>query len=328
MRRKQWGVITVTLIVMAAIFTLDSSITGYVDAVKQGSGLTAVKEVFISNDQTLRERIEAEAANRSIAPVDARVDRVWKAIPGYNGLEVDIEQSIAASNKLPDGNIQLVYREVEPRVHLDDLGRYPIYKGNPNKPMVALMINVAWGNEFLEPMLKVLKDEQVKATFFLDGSWLKKNADLARQIQAEGHEMSNHAYSHPDMSTLGRTEAYQQIARTEQLLKQELKVDNIWFAPPSGDYNQTTVEVAADQGLKTVLWTLDTLDWKKPSPESIVRKIAARVEPGTLILMHPTSSSSQALSGIIREIRRKGLQPDTVSSTLSPKRAAAVETAP
>ena len=80
-----------------------------------------------------------------------------------------------------------------------DLDPQPIYRGNPEKPMVALLINVAWGNEYIPKILKTLNDHEAKATFFLDGSWGKKNPDLALMIYEEGHEIGNHAYSHPDL---------------------------------------------------------------------------------------------------------------------------------
>ncbi|QYR24171.1 polysaccharide deacetylase family protein [Paenibacillus sp. sptzw28] len=324
-------------IVLAAIMCalllfvkLNGPLSSYVDAIKQGQA-SATYRLNIAADnfsRSLRETIEKEAVKRRIAPIDARMDRIWKAIPGYNGLEIDVEQTYRLMRDAPEhAPIRYVYREVPPTIGLDELGPEPIYKGNPNKPMVALMINVAWGNEYLESMLKTLEKENVKATFFLDGSWLKKNTDAARLIQSFGHELSNHAYSHPDMSKLDRQSAYNQIAKTEALLKSTLGVSNKWFAPPSGDFNKTTIEVAAEQGLKTVLWTLDTVDWQHPQAASIVRKIRTRVEPGSLILMHPTDSSSEALPGMIAAIKQKGLSLGTVSETLSSKRISLVEAA-
>ncbi|UUZ95683.1 polysaccharide deacetylase family protein [Paenibacillus sp. P25] len=274
------------------------------------------------------EKIQAEAVRRKVAPVNATLDRIWKAIPGYNGLEVDIEQSMQLNEQqqFPDPP-KLVFREVPPEVSLDQLGSHPVYKGNPNKPMVALMINVAWGDEYIPGMLDVLRKEQVQATFFFDGSWLKKNIATARKIQEEGHELSNHAYSHKNMSQLSRSQAVQEITKTQTLLEKELGVKNTLFAPPSGDFNQATVDIARELKLRTVLWTLDTVDWRNPDPSSVVRKIATRVEPGTLILMHPTSSSSKALSGMIRSIKSKGLKLGTVSEVLSEKRVPQVESA-
>lgn len=213
-----------------------------------------------------------------------------------------------------------MYRQIEPKVSLNELGAEPIYRGNPAKPMVSLMINVAWGNQYIVPMLDILDEENVKVTFFLDGSWLSKNPELATEMLKRGHEMENHAYTHPNMSTLSRARATVEIEKTQKLLKESLGVTNKWFAPPSGDFDQETVEIASSLGLKTVLWTVDTVDWRNPSPESIVAKITSKAEAGTLVLMHPTASSSKALKAMIRGIKAKGLQLGTVSQTLSAER--------
>ncbi|AIQ53280.1 polysaccharide deacetylase family protein [Paenibacillus sp. FSL R7-0331] len=273
------------------------------------------------SSKDLRAQVEQKAAELNVPPVDAAVDRVWKAIPGYNGLEVDVEATYRNSlQQVPGEGLKLVYRQTKPKISLNDLGANPIYRGNPAKPMVAFMINVAWGNEYIKPMLDILDEEQVKVTFFLDGSWLSKNRELAAEMLKRGHEMENHAYTHPNMSTLSRARATAEIQKTQMLLKESLGVTNQWFAPPSGDFDQETVEIAAALGLKTVLWTLDTVDWRKPSPESVVAKISAKAEPGTLVLMHPTASTSKALRGMIRAVKAKGLRLGTVSQTLSPDR--------
>ncbi|OZB97850.1 polysaccharide deacetylase family protein [Paenibacillus sp. XY044] len=275
----------------------------------------------LKQQDPLYKQIAQKAEETRIPPVDAVVDRVWKAIPGYNGLEIDVDETYKrAKARGASAPITYVYRQIAPKVSLSDLAAEPIYKGNPEKPMVSLMINVAWGDEYIVPMLDTLDAENVKATFFFDGSWLKKNPEMAKEIQKRGHELENHAYTHPNMSQLSRERATLEISKTQQLLKETLSVENKWFAPPSGDFNQQTVQIAASLGLKTVLWTLDTVDWRKPSPDSIVAKISSKVEPGTLILMHPTSSSSQALKGMIRAIKAKGLVLGTVSQTLSPER--------
>lgn len=293
------------------------------------TGLEGKPETHLVNgsesamDLNLLSQIEAEAEKSRIEPIDARVDSVWKAIPGYNGLEIDIEATYkaASSKKRKAGDaIPFVYRQIPAKVTLDHLGEQPIYRGNPNKPMVSLMINVAWGNEFLVPMLNTLDAENIKTTFFLDGSWLKKNPELAAEIMKRGHEIENHAYTHPNMSRLSRERAEMEIKKTQDLLKESLGVENKWFAPPSGDFNQQTVSIAHARGLKTVLWTLDTVDWKHPPPDAVIQKISSKVEPGFLILMHPTDSSSQALKGMIDGIRAKGLQIGTVSQTLSSER--------
>lgn len=277
--------------------------------------------------EQLRAHIEAEAHRRNIPAIDAKLDPIWKAVPGYNGLEIDVETTFKLAKK-SGGDIPWVYEEVPPRISLEDLGAQPIYKGNPHKKMVALAINVAWGEEYLPSMLETLQRENVSATFFFDGSWLAKQIDLAREIKEAGHELSNHGYSHRNMSELSRGVAAEEILKTERLLENELGVHNRLFAPPSGDYDMETVQIAHEFGLKTVLWTLDTVDWKKPSPQVILQRIVPRLESGAIILMHPTEPTDEALPTLIGEIKNKGYALGTVSDLLSPNRVGDVERLP
>lgn len=326
MRTDKAAVVLACMAIVVGIGSTVGPVKDMLEAMKPQPAAAVWSMVPKAEKKNLRASIESEAAKLNAAPVDAVLDRVWKAIPGYNGMEVDVEATYRET--LLRGStdaIQWVARQIPAKVTLDDLGAQPIYRGNPAKPMVSLMINVAWGNEYIVPMLDVLDREKVKATFFLDGSWLSKNKALAEEIQKRGHELENHAYTHPNMSTLSKARATAEISKTQKLLKDSLGVENRWFAPPSGDFDQETVEIAASLGLKTVLWTLDTVDWTNPSPSSVVAKIGSKVEPGTLILMHPTRSSSVALKGMIDAIRAKGLTLGTVSETLSPERVLPVK---
>jgi probable sporulation protein (polysaccharide deacetylase family) len=329
--------VTIILIFVILLWGLSQSVSfqSYQNQVKdnqKSASRIVTGEVFLQMDMDKitqwNERIETEAQKLRIEPVNAVVDPVWKAIPGYNGLEVDMEKTLKLAVDQPSNDhIPFVFKEIEPMIQLDDLPPNPIYKGNPNKPMIAFMVNVAWGNEYIPVILDTFRDENVKATFFLDGSWLLKNADIARMILDEGHELSNHAYSHKNMSALSANQATMEIQRTEQLLMDLGIKNNQWFAPPSGDFDTETVSVAHRLGLKTLLWTIDTVDWKKPNPDWIIRKIEARLEPGAMILMHPTRSSSQALKGMIQKAKQRNLAVGTVSDLISSKRVTPVESA-
>lgn len=324
MNKKKATAVTVGILVALIIGNIGGvrSFTEGADEKNQES--LAAMAASPDDNHTLREQIQLEADKLRIEPVNAKLDRVWKAIPGYNGREVDLESTyrnidVNSFDPVKD-KIPYVFREIKPKVTLDDLGAQPIYRGNPNKPMAALMINVAWGNEYLESILTTLDQEKVKATFFLDGSWLNKNEEWAKEIQRRGHQLENHAYSHPNMSRLSRERAVLEIQKTKKLLKDKLGVENRWFAPPSGDFNQQTVELAAAEGLKTVLWTVDTVDWRNPAPEAVIEKMSKQIEAGSLILMHPTPTTKASLKGIIDVIKSKGLKAGTVGETLSESR--------
>ena len=186
--------------------------------------------------------------------------------------------------------------------------------------MVALLINVAWGNEYIPGILKTLKNSQVKATFFFDGSWVKNNPDLATMINLEGHEIGNHAYSHPDLKLRSRNETVNELKKTNDVIEDTLGIKPIWFAPPSGSFNQETILVANELGMKTILWTVDTVDWKKPATSEMVTRVVSGVSNGAMVLMHPTKAAFEGLETMIIEIKGKGLQLGTVSDLMSEKR--------
>ncbi|WNS75643.1 polysaccharide deacetylase family protein [Bacillus sp. DTU_2020_1000418_1_SI_GHA_SEK_038] len=275
----------------------------------------------MNEDNQLYREIKAYSDQHYIEPIDAKVDRIWKAIPGYNGLSVDINASYKKMKTSGEFNKNdIVFKEISPNVHLEDLGPQPIYRGNPEKPMIAFLINVAWGNEYIPGMLDVLKKHQTKATFFFDGSWVKKNPDLAKLIKEAGHEIGNHAYSHPNLQQRSEGETMMELKKTNDVIKETLGITPVWFAPPSGSFNQITIQVANRLHMKTILWTVDTVDWKKPAASEMVRRVVSKVENGSMVLMHPTKPTAEGLESMITEIKSKGYKLSTVSELMSEKR--------
>lgn len=269
----------------------------------------------------LYQKIQDYDEQHKIDPIDARVDKIWKAIPGYNGLRVNVKASYKKMKQ--DGHFdadKIVFREVSPSIHLNDLEPAPIYKGNPQKSMVSLLINVAWGNEYIPKILEVLNNHHVKATFFFDGSWTKKNPDIAMMIHMEGHEIGNHAYSHPDLRQYSKAKTMEEITKTNDVIEATLGIRPKWFAPPSGSFNQETVSVANQLNMKTILWTVDTVDWKKPAPSEMVNRVVTKVDNGSMVLMHPTKSVAEGLGDMIKGIKAKGFQLGKVSDLMSEKR--------
>ena len=254
-------------------------------------------------------------------PSDAKIDKVWKKMPGYNGIRVNVEASYKKMRK--EGKFEenhLVFEQVPPAVHLEDLPPAPIYRGHPEKPMVSFAINVAWGGEYLSPMLKTMKAHEVKATFFLEGRWTKENPELAALLAEEGHEIGNHSYSHPDLRKLPRAETERELKMANDIIEAATGIRPKWFAPPSGSYSDETVAVAAGLGMETVLWTVDTIDWKKPSPAVLQNRVLRQIHNGAIILMHPTASTSAALDELISSIQKKGYRIGTLSQLMDEKR--------
>jgi probable sporulation protein (polysaccharide deacetylase family) len=261
----------------------------------------------VASNSSLYHEIKSKSQKYYLTPQDAKIDRVWKAIPGINGREVNIKASYEKMKKYGtfDEN-KLVFRQIVPKVHLKDLSPAPIYRGNPEKKMIALTVNVAWGEEFLPQMLQSLKNSKAKATFFLEGNWTKNHPNQAKIIVESGFEVGNHSYSHPDMSRLSKIENINQLEKTNKIIEAVTNQKVRWFAPPSGSWNPEVVKEVKDMGMETILWTADTIDWQKPSSSTIVERIIRKAENGVIVLMHPTKQTAQALPVIIEKLQEKG----------------------
>lgn len=191
----------------------------------------------------------------------------------------------------------------------------PLYRGK-SKDKVSLMINVYWGTEYVEPMLQILKDNNVKTTFFVGGMWVAQNDAVLKKIYEEGHEIGNHGYYHKDHKKLSDQRNNEEISVTHKLVSSILGVEMNLFAPPSGSYNSKTVSIAEKLGYRTIMWSLDTIDWRDHNTETIYTRATKKIQGGDLVLMHPTANTLEALDRIIKTITEKGLSVATVSEVL------------
>ncbi|OEH85865.1 hypothetical protein BHU72_03550 [Desulfuribacillus stibiiarsenatis] len=319
--------IIIVLIVVAIVAALQTSFNIKERCIRSIFGVSqgvTLEGVAIQHhlDHELKEFIDKAAKDKYHEPINARVDNVWKGIPGLNGISVDVEKTIAkAMSAKRNEQIQIQYKQWEPEIQLKDLGAVPVYRGNSDKKAMSLMINVAWGTEWIENILDILEENNVKATFFVAGNWVEKNHESLLKIHLAGHEIGSHAYTHRNMSTLSKAELAWEIDKTDELVKKVIPHAKInVFGPPSGDFNQLVVDVTNSKGKIHVLWTLDTVDWQKPASQVIIQRIVPKAENGALVLMHPTESTVEALKAMVPALLEKGYKLITVSELLSSER--------
>lgn len=195
----------------------------------------------------------------------------------------------------------------------------PYYQGDIKDPNVALTINVDWGEDVLPSMLEVLKENDVKATFFIAGRFAEKFPDIVKDIVKEGHEIGNHGYSHPHPDQLSLEENKDEILKTHNILKEFTEEDINLFAPPYGERGQNCLDASKELDYKTILWTADTVDWQEPAPsvDTLVERVTGeKLTNGAIILMHPKEHTVEALPQIIQTIEKKGYKLKTVSEIL------------
>jgi len=185
----------------------------------------------------------------------------------------------------------------------------PIYSAKAEEKVVALTFDISWGQKMAPKVLDVLAQEKIKATFFLSGPWAKNHEELVKRIQADGHEIESHGQAHVDLNTLGREGAAKNIAAAHTILQDLTGRAPTYIRPPNGAFDKESVQAAKDLGYATVIWSVDSLDWKNPGVNVIVNRTVRLAHPGAIILMHASDSckqTDQALPTVLRTLREQG----------------------
>lgn len=192
----------------------------------------------------------------------------------------------------------------------------PIYKGNENLTQVAFACNVVWGTEYIPSMLNIFREHDIKITFFIGGEWARDNPELLRRIVEEGHELGNHGFSHKHHNDLSFEEDVKEIKDTEDIIRDITGISTCLFAPPYGEFNNTTLRAASSIGYKTIMWSIDTIDWRGDGIDPIINRVLKKPHNGAFILMHPTDHTVAALPVIIKGLKKEGYKIGTISELL------------
>lgn len=191
------------------------------------------------------------------------------------------------------------------------------YQGNIDDKIVAFACNVDWGNEHIPNMLEIFKKNDIKITYFVTGKWAEKNADILKMIYDNKHEIGNHGYSHIDYDKLSYDKNKEEIMKAHNIIKETLNIDSKYFAPPSGAYNDNTVNATKDLGYELIMWSVDTIDWRDDSTKDvIVKRVTSKIHNSAIVLMHPTEETVKALPEIINYLYQNGYKIGTISDVI------------
>jgi len=172
----------------------------------------------------------------------------------------------------------------------------PIYGVDTKEKQVAITFDSAWGADKTLGILDLLKKYDAKATFFLVGFWVDKYPDMVKAIHEQGIEIGTHSNTHPDFVNLSveqmRLELTTSIEKIEKITESKVSL----FRAPYGSYNNTMLELTDSLNLKTIQWTIDTLDWKGLSGGEMVNRVLNKVSNGSIILCH--NNSDNILEGL------------------------------
>ncbi len=140
--------------------------------------------------------------------------------------------------------------------------KLPIYCVQTDEPKVSVSFDAAWGADDTDELLRILDENDVKATFFLCGYWVEKYPEEVKKIAEAGHDLGNHSATHPHMSQLSSEQIAQELQKCHQEVKEVTGVEMELFRPPFGEYDNHVVDTAKENGYYTIQWDVDTHETK------------------------------------------------------------------
>jgi peptidoglycan/xylan/chitin deacetylase (PgdA/CDA1 family) len=168
-------------------------------------------------------------------------------------------------------------------------------------------------------LLDLAAKRHIKLTFFVLGECVQQNPAVLQREVAEGHEIGNHSWSHPNLAKLSDEAVRSQLRRTEDIIVKTAGVKPKLMRPPYGELTKRQrVWVNHDFGYKVILWDVDPLDWKRPGPSVVARRIIAGARPGSIILSHDIHPPTiEAMPQVFDALLAKGFKFVTVSELLA-----------
>lgn len=168
-------------------------------------------------------------------------------------------------------------------------------------------------------VLQILKKEDIKATFFWVGQYLKAHPEIAQQVVAEGHAIGNHTWHHWYRQQNQPTAAHE-INDTAELIYKTTGTKTLVFRPPGGLLNNGLVDYAKEQNYVTVMWSVDSMDYRPFTTGRLINNVIRQAEPGSIVLMHDgggnRAATVEALPQIITQLKKQGYSFVTVPQLL------------
>lgn len=181
------------------------------------------------------------------------------------------------------------------------------------------------GAQSIERILATLSEKKVKGTFFLTGKWVQANVAASQAIRAGGHEIYNHTWSHTDYNSAGLPAFGDDYIRQQfRLAEQEIvRVTGVtskpYFRPPYGARDARVLQIAWNEGYRSVFWTLDALDWQAGQTEdSVFNRISQKASSGMILMMHIGDDITGSVLGrVIDHLRGRGFSPVSLTKCVS-----------
>lgn len=188
-----------------------------------------------------------------------------------------------------------------------------MYVGDTSRKVIYLTFDNGYENGYTTPILEALRNNGVKASFFVLESYINKNPELIKQMVADGHAVLNHTSSHTSMPDVSDSRIEEEIQKTEEAFRNVTGKEMApYLRPPSGEFSERSVALTQRLGYSTVFWSMAFKDWDvndQPGADYSYNHVMTNAHPGAIILLHAVSSSNAgALDRILKDLKAEGYE--------------------
>ena len=187
-----------------------------------------------------------------------------------------------------------------------------LYMGNKEQKLVYLTFDLGYEAGYTPKILEVLKQNEVKATFFITAHYLNTQPDLVKQMIDEGHIVGNHTVNHKSMPSCSLDTIKKEVMDLHSAIYEKFGYEMKFIRPPKGEYSERTVAYTNTLGYTSVMWSFGYDDWdekKQGREEYGKKKILDNVHNGEIMLLHATSKdNANILEDVIKEIKNMGYE--------------------
>lgn len=182
--------------------------------------------------------------------------------------------------------------------------------GDPSKKKVYFVFSASYEGGYTPKILKALSDNDIKAVFFLVGTYIKDNPQLVKRMIEEGHEIGNHSMTHPSLPVVSDEKLKSELIGLDNYVYENFGYQMKYFMPPSGEYSERVLAAAKQMDYTSILWSIAYVDYDENNQKGsqyAYSKVISNLHNGAIIFLHTVSrDNANALDSIIKEIKREG----------------------
>lgn len=184
--------------------------------------------------------------------------------------------------------------------------------GNEEKKEVVITFDEGYEAGYTPQILDTLKENNVKATFFITSHYVNTASDLVQRMIDEGHIVGNHTVNHKSMPEISDEEIENEVMKLHQSIYEKFGYEMKYIRPPKGEFSERTLAICQRLGYQNVMWSFAYVDWNEnnqPNEEKSKKLILDYTHNGEIILLHGNSkTNTDILDSVIKGIKEQGYE--------------------